>query len=117
MDQALIETVGHWWPLLALLTIVLGVGRMARLVTHDAFPPAAAVRQWWTARTAKHYDWTILFFCFWCLTPWIMAVALGWFALTFVHVAFAWAWWIFWGWLALSYVASMVVARDEPADG
>lgn len=115
----IVDAVGPWWPIWALIVIVLGVGRLARVVVFDSFPPAAWLRQQWTSWTVKHKheDWTILFFCWWCFTPWLMAVALGWFALTFVAAWIAWTWWIFWGWLAISYLASMVIARDTPQDG
>jgi hypothetical protein len=45
----------------------------------------------------------------------VRAGAIGWFALTFFVPFLAWAWWLFWGWLALSYVAAMVIERDQPA--
>lgn len=116
MAEVVMEVVGPWWFALALAVLVLGVGRLARVVVFDSFPPAAWVRQKWSDWTAKHGhdEWTILLFCWWCFTPWLMAFALGWFTLTFVATWVAWTWWIFWGWLALSYVASMVIARDEP---
>lgn len=104
-----------WWLIPAVLVAILGAGRLARLITHDTFPPAAALRQLWTNAMKGHEDWVILAFCFWCATPWIMLVAIGWFLLSINIVWIAWAWWLFWGWLALSYVASMIVARDEPA--
>lgn len=105
-----------WWLALAVVVLVIGVGRVARLVTYDKFPPAAALREWWTRVTAKRKgDWGLLLWCQWCFTPWLMLVAGGWFLLTFSHPFWAWSWWLFWGWMALSYLASMVVARDEPA--
>jgi len=104
-----------WWLIPAVLVLVLGAGRMARLITHDLFPPAVALRAAWERLVGGHPQWTLLFHCFWCLTPWIMLVAIGWFLLTLNVEWIAWAWWLFWGWLALSYLASMVVARDEPA--
>jgi hypothetical protein len=99
---------------LAILVAVLGVGRLARVITYDVFPPAAKLRALWTLLTYKHGDWVKLFTCFWCLSPWIMAVAIAWFLLASGWVLVAW--WIFWGWLGLAYVASMIVARDEPAE-
>lgn len=104
-----------WWLIPAVLVAILGAGRLARLITHDVFPPAAALRNMWTRIVQNHDQWSVLFFCFWCLTPWIMLVCLGWFLLTINIAWIAWTWWLFWGWLALSYVASIIVARDEPA--
>lgn len=99
----------------AILTLLFGVGRLARVITYDDFPPSAAVRAAWDTIT-NDGPWSKLAHCFWCLTPWITLVAMGWWALGVAIEPFAWLWWIFWGWLALSYVASMIVARDEPAD-
>lgn len=113
MAEALIG-IG-WWLALAVVVLIVGVGRVARLVTYDKFPPAAAVRSWWAKRTEKRDDWVLLLFCQWCFTPWAMLVGIGWFFLTLLHPFWAWSWWLFWGWMALSYLASMVVARDEPA--
>lgn len=116
--DAVVEAVGSWWPVWAVLVFVLGVGRLARVIVHDQFPPSVWFRQKWANWVVdhKHEGWIDLFFCFWCLSPWIMAVAIGWFALSFSVPFLAWAWWLFWGWLALSYVAAMIVERDQPKD-
>lgn len=105
-----------WWLLPAVLVAVLGAGRWARLVTHDVFPPAAALREAWERLVKGSPKWTVLFHCFWCFTPWLMLACIGWFLLSINVPWIAWAWWLFWGWGALSYVASMIVARDEPAE-
>lgn len=105
-----------WLIVAAVLVALFGVGRFSRLITWDAFPPAIAIREWWRNVTAKHSEWTKLFECFWCMTPWLMLGCIGWFALGLWVVWVAVAWWIFWGWLALAYAASMIVARDEPQD-
>jgi len=112
----LIEAVGVWWWVLAIAVAVLGAGRLARVVTHDSYPPSAWVRQKWSDWVIRHNheDWGILFFCFWCFTPWVMVIVIGWFLLGLLVPWILWAWWIFWGWLALSYVASIIVAYDEP---
>lgn len=94
---------------------VLGVGRLTRLITHDAFPPAAWLRNRWSTLT-RDSDWSLLFRCFWCLPPWLMLGCIGWFIGGTRVPWLGWAWLLFWGWLALSYLASMVVARDEPAE-
>lgn len=105
------------WLIPAVLVAVLGVGRMARLVTHDQFPPSAWLRAFWQDKvTAKRPAWSLLFICFWCLSPWIMLVAIVWFLFTLQYEWVAWAWWFFWGWMALSYVAAMITARDEPGE-
>ena len=115
MTDALIAAVGPWWFLWAVPVAVLGVGRWSRLVTYDRFPPAGWWRQTWSDLTKNHDEWTNLFFCPWCFTPWLMLVCIGWFLLGFTAVWIAWAWWLFWGWGALAYVASIILAYDEPA--
>jgi hypothetical protein len=110
---------------------ILGSGRVARLVTYDQFPPTMWLRIQWDSLTEVRKvrtvgapggvavvdnPWNKLLHCFWCFTPWAMAVCLGWFALSFVSPWIAVTWWVFWTWLAFAYVASMIVARDEPAE-
>lgn len=99
----------------AVLIAVLGVGRLARVLTYDKFPPAIKVRMFWD-RVTSDGQWALLAHCFWCASPWIMLICMGWFYVGTLIVGIGIAWWIFWGWLALSYVASMIVARDEPAE-
>lgn len=101
--------------LLAAGVAVFGVGRLSRVLTVDLFPPAAWVRMKWSALT-RDGDWSLLARCFWCATPWIMAVAIGWFWVGTLVVWIGIAWWIFWGWLALAYIATIIIARDEPAE-
>lgn len=116
MNDFLLTAVGPWWFLWAILVAVLGVGRWSRLVTYDQFPPAAWWRQTWTDLVSKkHEAWVDLFFCPWCFTPWLMLVCIGTFFLSFTALWIAWLWWLFWGWGALSYIASIVLAYDEPA--
>ena len=96
---------------LAILTAVLGVGRLTRLITYDDYPPTIWLRIRW-ATVTRDSGWSKLATCFWCAAPWLMLPCMAWGVFTSFH----WTWWAFWGWLALSYVVSMVVARDEPAD-
>lgn len=99
----------------AIVVAVLGVGRLARLLTYDLWPPAMALRDWWD-RVTREGNWSKLAHCHWCLGPWLMLVCLLWF---WMGVLVPWAliaWFAFWGWLALSYLSSMIVARDEPAE-
>lgn len=98
---------------LAALVAILGAGRLTRIIFWDSFPPAVAFRMAWDKLTIGN-SWNILFHCPWCLAPWVMLACIGWFALGTIVFWVAVVWWVFWGWLALSYVASMVVVRDEP---
>lgn len=101
--------------LLAILVVVFGAGRLTRVITYDAYPPSIAFRSWWINKVARGGGWGKLADCFWCMSPWITAFAIGTFFLTPLVAWVLWAWWIFWGWLALAYVAAIVLARDEPA--
>lgn len=101
-----------WILALAIVTLILGVGRATRILTYDAYPPAAWLRIKW-AELVRHGDWAKLATCFWCASPYVTAVAMvhG----TLVYGTFLeWTWWAIWGWLALSYAAALVLARDEP---
>lgn len=105
-----------FWLIPAVLVAVLGVGRVARLITHDQFPPSIWLRQTWANLTVKYESWTLLVFCHWCAGFWIMLACFGWFLLTMNVEWIAWTWWLFWTPMALSYVSSIVVSRDEPKD-
>lgn len=103
--------------LAAVLVAVMGVGRFARLVTFDDYPPTIAIRSLWNRITGGN-GWAKLAYCQWCFTPWVMLACIGWFIWgTLGQVTWLmWAWWIFWGWLGLSYTASIIVRRDEPEE-
>lgn len=99
----------------AVLVAVVGVGRVSRILTYDDFPPAEWARLQWlnltrNRKTGDNGKWGKLAVCQWCATPWIMAVCIAWGGFSSLH----WSWWVFWGWMALSYAASIVIARDEP---
>lgn len=101
--------------LLSAVTLTLGAGRLTRIITYDTWPPATKFRIWW-AKVTNDGPWVKLFTCFWCLGPWVTLAALGWYVAGLYVWWLALSWWAFWGWLALSYVTSMIVARDEPAE-
>lgn len=104
-----------WVDVAAIVTIVLGVGRLTRVITYDDYPPTIWLRSWWINRVTKGNGWGKLATCFWCFSPWATLVAMVWGLVSFGR---PWevAWWIFWGWLALSYLVPMVIARDEPPE-
>lgn len=104
-----------WLAFLTIAIAVLGVGRLTRVIVHDDFPPAVWWRMQWSKWT-KDGPWAKLFLCWWCLSFWIALVCIGWFLLADVSPFFLWSWFIFWGALALSYAATMVIVRDEPGD-
>jgi hypothetical protein len=91
----------------AALIGVVSVARLTRLITQDSYPPVAWLRSKWQAITHDG-DWSELATCPYCAAPYIAAVVLAWGLLT----DFQTAWWVVNGWLAASYLASMVVVRD-----
>lgn len=105
-------TVG-WWVAAVLIAIV-GAARLTRLVVHDDFPPMVTIRAWWLRVTwdEKKNDvgsWSKLATCHWCFGPWALALPI---ATAWISGLAAW-WWLFWGWLAASYLVSILVERDE----
>ena len=101
-----------WIVLSAIAVAIAGVGRLARIITYDAFPPSVWWRKTW-AELTNDGPWEKLFSCYWCLTPWIMLVAIAWAVVAFDVFWLAVAWWAFWGWLGISYLSSILVNHDE----
>lgn len=101
-------------PLLALCAVfvaVMGVGRLTRIITYEDYPPSVWFRMRWVKLT-KGGGWSKLFTCIWCLPPWMMAFCLIWAYFSALH----WTWWWFWTPLALAYLSSIIIRRDEPED-
>jgi hypothetical protein len=99
---------------LAVLVAITGVGRLTRVVTYDDYPPSAAFRRWWIGRVTRGNGWAKLADCLWCASPWLMLVCIGWLLAWPLSPVLVWAWWIFWSWLGLSYLAAILVRHDEP---
>lgn len=107
----------NWWQfLLAFATTVMGAARLTRVVTYDDFPPVVRLRILWD-RLTNDGPWAKLVHCSWCFSFWATLLAMGTFLLTPLWVWAAWAWWIIWGGLALSYLAALVVFWDEGGAG
>lgn len=101
---------------LALAVAVLGVGRLTRVIVHDAFPPSIAVRMAWDRLVPDDNPWNKLLHCWWCASFWVTGVCVAWFMWGQID-GWAWlnvVWWLFWGALSISYLAAIVIARDEP---
>lgn len=99
----------------AFLVGALATGRISRALYHDAFPPSAWLRAKWDLLT-EGSDWNLLLHCPWCITHWVAAVTVGWWIVGLFVPWLAIAWWVWNGWWALSYVASMIIVRDEPEE-
>lgn len=102
----------HLPPLLvvafALACWLIASARLTRLLTQDAFPPLVKVRAWWDAKTEDSL-WNPLLHCHWCASPWVVALVGAWGYFTSLH----WTWWAFTAWLSISYLAAIIVHRDE----
>jgi hypothetical protein len=103
-----------WTWIAAIAFGVLGGARLTRLIVHDHYPPAEAVREWWVRLTwdeenNKEGRWGLLATCHWCASPYVFAIVIA--SAYFSHMH--WFWWLFWGWLAGSYLTAMVVEHDE----
>lgn len=105
--------------LLAIAVIVLGSGRLVRVIYYDAFPPSTWLRLKWDALTDRPGylgEWNKLLHCPWCLSFWITLGCVGWLIGGWYVGWLMFAWWVFWGTLAASYLATMVIVRDEPEE-
>lgn len=94
--------------LIAFIVGTLSAGRITRLLTQDSFPPAVWLRIKWDDKTDGS-AWNVLMHCHWCLSFWVTAPIGLWAWLSNLHIS----WWVFNGILAATYVAAMVVERDE----
>lgn len=105
---------GIW--LVALAVLILGAGRLTRVITYDDFPPTIKMRVLWDKLTDDS-EWNKLLHCFWCFGFWAGLLGMSWFGVGLIVEWVMIAWWAVFGALAVGYVISMVVARDEPAEG
>lgn len=105
--------------LLTVATIIFGSGRLTRVIFYDTFPPVVWFRMQWdrlTDRPGYVGQWNSLMHCPWCLSFWITLGCIGWMVGGWYVEWLMWAWWVFWGALAASYVATIVIVRDEPEE-
>lgn len=118
MEELMIEVSWETLPVV-LLTIVIGivgVARVTRVVVYDSFPPAVWARAKWTAWT-DGTGWEKLLVCWWCFSVWVAAAAVGWYVAGLFIDWIMVAWYIFWGIMALAYVAPMLIVRDGDEEG
>lgn len=103
-------------PVWMLAIGVVSVARFTRLVTHDKWPPM----EWARPRiAAKLGGWAEVMVCPFCAAPWLMAGQFLWWWLLHDHAShdvFAYGWLLPNLWWAVSYVAAIVVAYDQPED-
>lgn len=116
--------------LAALVLGTIGVARATRLVVADAYPPMVWVRNRFLDLIAYRYNsghegapgWEPLVTCPFCFSPYAGAVSLTWAVWSQAYTGPAgldsWSgwWWLLNIWAAVSYVAAMIVVRDEPPE-
>jgi hypothetical protein len=91
---------------------VLAAARLTRLFVWDAYPPTAWLRSKWDART-EDSDWNLLLHCGYCFGMYVALFVMGWGAVDlYLGDGLHLAWWVFHGWLAMSYLAAIVMAYD-----
>lgn len=93
--------------ILAFLVGTIGTGRVVRLLTQDAFPPAEWVRVRWHVLVGER--WGLLFECPWCMAPYVAAANVAWAYFSDLHTS----WWFANLIAAVAYVASWLVIHDE----
>lgn len=112
-------SVEFYW-IAVVVTTILSAARLSRLLVIDKFPPVKRVRLWYEDKTDGS-DWQWLTMCAFCMAPWVtlLVLAAGLLAGVYdpsTHRSYDnldyTAWWLFNGWLAVSYLAASYVARD-----
>lgn len=93
--------------ILAAAVAAVAIARLTRLVIFDSFPPSAWLRGKWESWT-EGSSWSPLLQCQYCLAPWLTAADIVAGLASDLHAT----WWVVNAWLAVSYVASIVVAYD-----
>lgn len=102
-------TIEH--PIWVAIIGTLAVARLARLIVFDQYPPTLWLKTRYLVLVGDS-RWGELVKCAFCLAPWIALGDMAWAYFTDFH----WSWWAFNIWLAVGYVAAMVVAYDQPAE-
>lgn len=99
------------WVAAAFIAII-SVGRTARLLVWDDFPPIAWLRLKFFVKAGES-PWKKLGECAFCLAPYLSVGMIAWMVLSDLH----WTWWLVNGWWALSYLSAIVVSYDQPDGG
>lgn len=87
----------------------LAVGRLARLVVDDDFPPVMWLRGWYIRTVPEH--WAELVACAFCIAFWFALADTLWAFVSDLH----WTWWFFNLTFAGAYLGAIINKRDVPA--
>lgn len=99
----------------AFLIGVIAVGRATRLLVFDTWPPGKRFREWFVVKMGD--TWGPLILCPFCTAPYLAALDLAWYlAAREWSTPLFFAWWIVNVWAALSYLAAILVAYDQPEE-
>lgn len=100
----------------AIIVGILSVARTARLIGFDEYPPMKWLRHKWDAKTSD--EWQPLLGCPFCSAPYLATgMALwAWLAFDFGGDTAQTIWWVVNGVWGLSYLASILVAYDQPPE-
>lgn len=100
----------------AFVVAALSAARITRLITWDHYPPTMWLRRKWHDLT-NDGDWSVLVDCGYCFGLWAggFVVGTGWLSLHFLERLHP-AWWAFNGWMAVGYLAAIVMAYDGDED-
>jgi hypothetical protein len=97
-----------WIAAAAIPVGIVAAARLTRLVTKDHWPPMSFVRRKYVELT-QDTEWSVLAECPFCVAPYVVAADLAWAMKSELDKP----WWVFNGWLAASYAASLIVVRDD----
>jgi hypothetical protein len=95
--------------IVAFLIGSLAVGRLARLVVDDDFPPVVWLRGWWIRSVPE--SWGELVACAFCVAFWFALADVFWAFISELH----WTWWFFNATFASAYLGAIINKRDLPA--
>jgi len=99
----------------AVLVAVVAIARATRLLVFDDWPPGVRFREWFLVKFGDR--WGSLILCPFCTAPYLAAADLAWYV-----AGMEWsdpvlyAWWVVNLWAALSYLAAILVAYDQPEE-
>jgi len=99
-----------WQLILGSIVGLLSVARTARLLIFDDLPPMVWLRAKIVSWYREDSDWSKLWECQFCMTPYLAAGMLAWMEISGLN---AW-WWCINGVWAGSYLAASYVAYDQP---